>query len=519
MRQIKILKLLIFGMVFMLFGCVNDELISKMEHVHNSKTRIVSIDKVPIIVTSIQKFNKNYRLASKEDLTNNTSSIENLNLDLNNILVYTKINNGYTSYSIPIVNSIPNGQAYYFENLHVIGNNENSFIYRWTPQDKSIPFELKTFTGKLERFDTDYNLNYYDNYINGIKQPRTTQFGKIFKSGENYTDDYQISCTTVVFCGCASKDNYCGCDGSYSQCKYAIYNVCNSEGGGGGGGEGGGEGGSGGGGGGSTGDTGTGDGGTGDTGTGPTDPIDQPIDEVVPVIVEEDETPCGKMKKNSDRVNFRQNFANLDKQINYDLDYETGYYEKLGTNNKPVFNFMTGTIDHPTLNFIPGMISFMHIHMNDYYKTDVNGDVFLMKPVKNFSPADVFSLFGCAGYATQNNLSPYDSYAIMLSNEGIFAMNLIDVNISITPLIRKKMNDDYDKQSKIILKSTTLGSQNRKDKLQKMLLLLMKDCGLENKVALFEAIVTPPSQAGGLPTISWVKKTLDVNNNLLITPC
>jgi hypothetical protein len=107
----------------------------------------------------------------------------------------------------------------------------------------------------------------------------------------------------------------------------------------------------------------------------------------------------------------------------------------------------------------------------------------------------------------------------MLSNEGIFAMNMVDINFTDTELNRSKMKKKFIDESSKILMATISGSQNRKDKLQKLLLSLLNEFGYGNKVGFYEAVVTPSTQAGGLPVINWIKRTLDANNNLVETPC
>lgn len=58
----------------------------------------------------------------------------------------------------------------------------------------------------------------------------------------------------------------------------------------------------------------------------------------------------------------------------------------------------------------------------------------------------------------------------------------------------------------------------RKDKLQKLILGLMKKYNLDNKVGLFEGdSFTEPGE--NLPTINWTRKTLDNNGILIETPC
>lgn len=327
-------KKLAFCILFMQFSCVNDEVISKFEHVHANKTEIVTIDKVPILIPSIQKFNKSYRFTSKSNSSDNTTAIEDLNLDLNNILVYTKIINGYQSYSIPIINNIPNNESYYFENLHIIGNNENSFIIRWTSDNiTNTHFNLRTFTGKAEKFDINYQLETRDYYINGVRQPKSQNIAKVSAGDfDPISYDYYLDCYTEISCACIGSDaTYCGCDGTSSKCVFSASQVCMLGGGGSGSGGFGGEGGTGTGeGGGGGGGTGTGTGSSGsDTGpTGPVDPIDQPIDEVVPFIVEEETLPCKTLRELIENSIVNQSIQNLKPETLSDRECAYEIYRK-----------------------------------------------------------------------------------------------------------------------------------------------------------------------------------------------
>lgn len=232
--------------------------------------------------------------------------------------------------------------------------------------------------------------------------------------------------------------------------------------------------------------------------------------------IEEEETPCSRMKKNSNKTSFKQRFKELNTSTNYNKEFETGYYEKADGS----LNFMTGTKAKRTLTFLPTMISFMHTHMNDFYEKDSEGNYHLVKPVKMLSPGDINSLISCGGNAIQNNLSPLDSYALMLSNEGLFSASLLETSFPFYPETMVAMQFEYRNLTEKILQNISGNSDSqkaeRKKQLQIVLLKLLKEKGLENKIAIFEATDSTPS---ALPTINWTRKTLDSNNMLIETPC
>jgi hypothetical protein len=227
-------------------------------------------------------------------------------------------------------------------------------------------------------------------------------------------------------------------------------------------------------------------------------------------------TPCGRMQKNTNKKGFKEKFKQLNTNENYMKRFETGYYEK----RNGTFNFMTG-IDvkgKRTLNFEIGTTSFMHIHMNDVNFIDADGNPDTELVVKMLSPGDVGSVASAAGNLLVSGLDPLEAYGVMLSNEGIFSLTITDTNIAWSLALEKQLNIDYAIKATEIFKNTNPNSLKRKEKLQKMLLGLLKDKGLGDKFALFEAeVITEPGQL--LPTINWIKKSLDANNELIEEPC
>ena len=117
----------------------------------------------------------------------------------------------------------------------ILESAEDSFILRWTSQSYEHVFNLSNFSGKVEKFDTDYNLQSITFYENGIKQVENQASAKTFTSGQD-SFDYYLSCETVITCGCIGTDAaYCGCNGTYSQCVFTASSVCMLQNGGSGG--------------------------------------------------------------------------------------------------------------------------------------------------------------------------------------------------------------------------------------------------------------------------------------------
>ncbi len=178
---------------------------------------------------------------------------------------------------------------------------------------------------------------------------------------------------------------------------------------------------------------------------------------------------------------------------------------------------MTGSITKRTLKFEQGTTSFMHIHNNNYITVDDDGNEEMNYTIKMLSPGDIGSLIGAASNSIIGGLSPYEAYGLMLSNEGIFSVNLTDINVDISPIMMAEMDFSYSLRASKIFKETSANSTERKEELQKMLLGLLKEKGLGDKIALFEGEVE--QEPGQLPKINWTRKTIDSNGNLVETPC
>lgn len=278
----------IYFLAFLLTSCLNDTITQNQNHLsngHNKNIKYVSISEIPGIIPNIQEFNRSYNFLSSSFQSTNRS-VENLNLDLNKILVYTK-SDSLKSYSITILNTLEASETYYFENLHIIEKETTNeiLIFRWTPNNKEIPFNSKTFSGNLKVFDKNYQLITSKSFANGTSDP--------------VSDEYQMGCDILVDCNCPG-DPWCGCDGSYPNCVNSFTLFCTLGGGGSGGGN------SGSGGTGSGGSSGGGGSGSGNSGTGnpPSEPTIEDANNgilaVIPIkpnTIEEPEIPCLQLAK------------------------------------------------------------------------------------------------------------------------------------------------------------------------------------------------------------------------------
>jgi len=279
------------------YGCINDEVLENVteKHKHRYTTSYTTSDKAKILKPKIASFNQKH--------TNRDFEYDNLTLQLDKILVLSDSTENFKSYSILIEKNIPINVVYHVDNLHVMEKDEvllEDFIIRWIPTNPEEKIDLKTFTGIVQKYDIDYNLVFENTYVNGVPF--------------NQTASYAYPCTFTVVCACTREDNnYCGCNGAYSQCVFVGIVTCFSGGGGGDSGSGDGSG-SGSDGGGLGGEGGGGGSGGGSNNDGTEDENEDTLHQFVPIVpelVDEEKTPCDKVK------NIFTNLTNLKSELEF----------------------------------------------------------------------------------------------------------------------------------------------------------------------------------------------------------
>ncbi len=151
LKKIVLVNVTIITMIFS--SCEKEIIETKSNELSpTGQTHFVSIDDVPFLFPSIEKFNADYKFLSNPSLKGR-GGVQDLNLELSKIVEYAA-DNGCDSYSIPIKNELDLQQEYYFENLNVIklGDQFQPFITRFTSTNQE-KFSLTTFSGKIEILD------------------------------------------------------------------------------------------------------------------------------------------------------------------------------------------------------------------------------------------------------------------------------------------------------------------------------------------------------------------------------
>lgn len=450
----------------MLFGCSEDLF---DEQINNSKFKVNYVDS-----KGLKKNVELLKSLKKERLIDSNISGRIINDPINNFSIDTDFvkhlqGENFDSYTFNIIEKEEN----YLDNLVLMSQNDGSYMpyvmrYSFTEQDKQAlitgsPIDF-TNKGKVLLLN-DYNIV-------------SSALGRLM-----YQEECNMTSTWEEVVTISHDPNQCDCYGpDYVTYSHVLVGSMTCDGGGGGS---------------ELDDVATSPHGGGGTQTFP-------------------DTPCGRMQKKSNGTAFKEKFKDLNKSTNFNKRFETGYYEKADGS----FNFMTGLdiSKKRTLNFPLGLTSFMHIHMNNVQVEDEDGNPYTEYSTKMLSPADVGALISAAGNSIAGGLSPYDAYGVMLSSEGVFSIGLTDTDIAMSSTLKKLMDKEYTDNVKEIFKNTSANSLQRKKDLQIMLLKLLKKNGFGDKVVLFEAeVITEPGQV--LPTINWIKKTLNTDGMLIEEPC
>lgn len=163
----------------------------------------VTINDVPFLKPNVESFQSNNLLTGKF-LENGENKVE---LDLDHIIEYEGTDD-FKSYTIPVVGAGVENEDYYFENLHILKDEDKyeSFVVRYFPYDKTKKFELNHFTGKMEFFDENKTLKiklYFEN-------------GEV-KKAENAIENSTTGKTNIIPDRAEDDDCNCGPTGGGSS--------------------------------------------------------------------------------------------------------------------------------------------------------------------------------------------------------------------------------------------------------------------------------------------------------------
>ncbi|MFY0482394.1 hypothetical protein ACI6PS_07285 [Flavobacterium sp. PLA-1-15] len=228
--------------------------------------------------------------------------------------------------------------------------------------------------------------------------------------------------------------------------------------------------------------------------------------------------PCITLKKNtSDDVTYKQKFRALNTPANYNKNHETGFF-KVGS------SYVDG-VPNPTNHSIiipQNAKNGTHVH-NNQPKTYISNGQAYDGAIKMLSIIDLRSMIRTM---QPQNADAKDTFVAMLSNEGIFAITILEP-IEWNPELRKKL-ETFEKNYKkdvdlFITNYNGYNATSRKNFLTKLFLKGLKDAGLNNKIGLFEGVVETGTDTNiNNYKINWTRKTLKsvtFGYNVISEPC
>ena len=228
--------------------------------------------------------------------------------------------------------------------------------------------------------------------------------------------------------------------------------------------------------------------------------------------------PCDDIKNATSSPEYKQRFKNLNTPTNINSNVEIGFVEKeVNGQNEYVYLQASGQSE---LTIPPGSKNYTHVH-NNKPKISENGIPYDGR-VKIHSPQDILTLLNTC--QTSNGTDIGNTFGIMISDEGIFSLNLIE------PVVMDghfwdeyfAFVKDYKIRSKSIIEDVLLNTNQRKTQLQKLILKGLKKMELLNKIALFEGTVENENSTDmNLYNIKWERKFLSNNifNPIETIPC
>ena len=408
-----------------------------------------------------------------------------------------------TTYTMFVVRDVQKTES--FENFIVEVDNANNiraFLIEYFPDTKTEHFhEHNSFI------------------LNGTKTVKQIEYdATIFQPLVQSTD-----CVSTLMCD-YDHEHVAGANCTQT---YLVID-CNKGGGGGFGGNGSGSGDTGSGGSGyGNGGTGSGNGSGGGGGSSDSDNTNPPNDPIVtaPVLEEEldTDTPCDKIKNSTtNSAAYKQKFKDLNTPAHFNDTMESGFGQVGNSFVNGIAN-NRGEIDYPD-NSKNGT----HVHNNDitYYP---NTNIAYDKNIKMISPQDIRALMVMKDYnmTPTSVFTPEDTFHAMISNEGIFAITILEP-INWDNDLENKINEFesyyYEKSRFIVNNYQDMTPTSRKKYLEKMFLLGLKEFNLDNFIGLFEGEVANENATNiNDYEINWTKKTLKkvffLGYNVEPTPC
>lgn len=191
--------------------------------------------------------------------------------------------------------------------------------------------------------------------------------------------------------------------------------------------------------------------------------------------------PCVELKSKSMQILFKNKLNYLKQSNILTADHETGFTENRTSTGAS--NYVNATASPNTHKItIPGMaLGYAHVHQDNYILNGVE-----ITNIKMFSPADILALADtCLNYATSIGLTASDTYGIMVSSEGTYALKMLTPTINITTeqSYWDEFTREYTRQATDLMSEGDLNPTNIKI----IFLNLLKVKGFYNNIGLYRA--------------------------------
>ena len=402
----RILKLNIFvlGMLIVLTNCQTEDLVLKNESITKSKALVTKLNyeqflRQQNVKSTVEKLKKIE--LTKISNSKNRNNTQRAIVTIDSSSINQVIKSGVVSYTFKVINS--DLEANTFENLVIqtdTSQQTNAYLIKYTPSiilGMGIPFEgIKEITpldsnttiNTTNKTTVCVSITTYTNYYlcdEGVVQsPETCDY-------QYTTESTETSCETLS-------------DGAGGNSDSIVF--YSNEGGGGGS---------------PTPDSDYDGSDTNIHGNGGT-----PIN-TAPLFDEEgiSDDPCTSIKKNTtNKSDYMENFNDLNVPAKYKYPYEAGFALRIGNTGIPNYSYLTPSPAGTSLVIPTGSLNYTHIHNNNIKL--IEGDS-LDVTVKMLSPADLWTLIkNCQTACTNNGASATDAFGVMVSNEGIFAISMLE---------------------------------------------------------------------------------------------
>ena len=238
--------------------------------------------------------------------------------------------------------------------------------------------------------------------------------------------------------------------------------------------------------------------------------------------IKDDDKPCANIKRKTSSTAYMNKFNNLNTPSKFTLNYESGFSETAtnGVVSYPNNTVIPSTNSTISMQMAPGSYAYTHVHVDTLIVCEdgVTRDL----AIKIHSPKDLIQIVGSSrNNAIASGMNATDVYGVVISDQGIFALTLVDNSIIETSTFTNNyanFRNTYEFEANEILVNDSLSNEDKKEALQLLLLKGIKKLGLENKVALFEGEVE--IEVGNKKKLNWTRKTLSTDNNSVIpNPC